>query len=434
MSKQLSVRLYGQPLGLLEQDQDNRMRFTYLPEAQRPLSLGMPVGQKEYDHHHCEAYFGGLLPESEHARKALGKRFGISPFNTFSLLQEIGYDCAGAVSLHEPDASVQPEEGFFLEGRPITDEELVDYIKELPQKPLFIGIDGLRLSLAGAQDKAAICLIDDQVTIPQHGCPTTHILKPAIEQFAETVQNEYFCMRLAKRLGLEVAQVEMRQAKGLPYLLVERYDREVEGDRIRRIHQEDFCQAMGVLTSKKYQNEGGPGLKAGFDLLRETTTPVVDRNRLAQVVVFNYLIGNNDAHGKNFSLLHSPAALFSYGIEGQGYDQAPWGPATRLAPLYDALSTRIYENLTKKMAMKIGSKYEVDYVEPRHWEQLCKEVGYSYRMIKETLFAQMDAILTAAQEEKERLKDSGFDTETVEAITQFLDKQCTRTLKRFQNQ
>jgi serine/threonine-protein kinase HipA len=96
----------------------------------------------------------------------------------------------------------------------------------------------------------------------------------------------------------------MRQAKNIPYLLVERYDREVEGDRIRRIHQEDFCQAMGILTSKKYQNEGGPGLKECFDILRETTTPVVDRNRLAQVVVFNYLIGNNDAHGKNFSLLH----------------------------------------------------------------------------------------------------------------------------------
>jgi len=412
-NKQLSVRLYGSPVGILEQDRHGQMHFTYLDTAAHPLSLSLPLSKKDYDNSDCVSFFGGLLPESDNARKLLGKKFGVSPNNTFSLLREIGQDCAGAISFHPTDESVRPHEDFDLEGRLLSDEELVTYIDELPAKPLFIGVDDLRLSLAGVQDKAAVCLIDGQIAIPQHGCPTTHILKPAIEHFAGTIENEYFCMKLAKRMGLSAADVEIRKAKDIQYLLVKRYDRIISGNQIRRIHQEDFCQALTVPTVHKYQNEGGPSFKQCFDLLRQTSTPVVDRTRLAQIMIFNYLIGNNDAHGKNFSLLYLP------------------NDTIQLAPLYDVLSTRIYGELTKKMAMKIGSTYDLDFVEPRHWQQLCQDIGYSYPLFRETLLSQIEAILKAAREERDFLQDSSCNMTVIDNIVPFIDKHCTRALKRF---
>ncbi len=416
MIKSLSVRLYGKSIGTLTQNRDGRLSYTYDNKALQPLSLSLPVQSEPFEHKRCEAYFGGLLPESDHARKVLAKRFGISPNNTFSLLQAIGYDCAGAVSLHNPDEPIIANDDFLLEGRLLKDNELEQYIKELPTKPLFIGVDELRLSLAGVQDKAAICLIDSKVHIPQNNCPTTHILKPAIEQFSSTVQNEYFCMRLAKRLSLEVANVEMRRAKETPFLLIERYDRQITEDRIRRIHQEDFCQALGVLTTNKYQNEGGPGLKDCFDLLRQTAAPVIDRNKLAKIVMFNFLVGNNDAHGKNFSLLHI------------GAEQV------QLAPLYDVLSTRIYEDLSKKMAMKIGSKYEIDYVQPRHWQKLCEDTGYSFPLYKETLLNMCEEMQKEVNVEAEFLRQTDFYTETTDTIVAFITRQCEKTINSFAKQ
>lgn len=413
---QLSVRLYGVPVGVLEQDLNGSMHFAYLDTAAHQLSISMPLSKREYDNDHCVAFFDGLLPESDAVRKLLGKKFGISPNNPFSLLREIGKDCAGAISFHPEDDPVSPHDDFALEGRTLSDKELVTYIQELPKKPLFIGVDGLRLSIAGVQDKAAVCLIDGKVAIPQHGCPTTHILKPAIESYGGTVENEYFCMKLAKRLGLPVADVEMRRAEDVPYLLVKRYDRIFSGNKVSRIHQEDFCQALSVATSHKYQNEGGPGFKQCFDLLRQTSTPVVDRTRLAQLMIFNYLIGNTDAHAKNFSLLHLP------------------NDTIELSPLYDALSTRIYEGLSKKMAMKVGSKYELDYVEPRHWHELCREIGYSYPLFKETLLSQIESIRVAAKQEVASLKTSSITIETINDIVSFIDRHCTRTVKRFSSQ
>jgi serine/threonine-protein kinase HipA len=412
-SKQLSVRLHGLPVGVLEQDLQGAMHFTYLETAAHALSISMPLTKNVYDNNHCVAFFGGLLPESDHVRKVLGKKFAVSPNNSFGLLREIGKDCAGAISFHPVDEPVLAHDDFALEGRVLSDEELVTYIQELPTKPLFIGVDGLRLSLAGIQDKAAICLIDEHIAIPQHGCPTTHILKPAIDRFAGTVENEYFCMTLAKRLGLPVAEVEMRRAKDISYLLVKRYDRTTLDNRIRRIHQEDFCQALCVRTSHKYQNEGGPGFKQCFDLLRLTSTPVIDRTRFAQFVIFNYLIGNNDAHAKNYSLLHLP------------------NDTIELAPLYDTLSTCIYKDLSKRMAMKISSKYELDRVDPRHWQELCQDIGYSYPLLKETLLSQTEGILETAKREFTILKESSIDLGSVNSIISLLEKHCTKILKRF---
>lgn len=410
---QLSIRLHGEPVGILEQTPTRKKAFTYNKNAFMSISTSMPIREEPYGEQPCEAYFGGLLPESDTAKQLIGKRYGVSPYNSFGLLRAIGYDCAGAISCHAIDDPVIHQRSVPLTGKIITKDELYERIKELPKKPLFMDIEGLRLSLAGVQDKAAICLIDNQIALPEDGCPTTHILKPASPHFDGIAENEYFVMKIAKRIGLSVPNVELRKIKDITFLLIERYDRHIKNNFIERIHQEDFCQASGVLTSRKYQNEGGPSLKDCFGLLNNTTQPAIDRNRLASAVIYNYLIGNMDAHGKNFSLLyHSTSSI-------------------RLAPFYDIVCTRVYEKLTIKMAMKIGSKYDADDVLPRHWKQLSEETNYRYLALANLIETLGNQIKQAALEEKKELKAKGVKHSIIDKIIDFAEKNIDQTLKRF---
>jgi serine/threonine-protein kinase HipA len=302
---------------------------------------------------------------------------------------------------------------FPLKGKILSDGELHEHIQELPKKPLFLGLEGLRLSLAGAQDKAAVCLIDNKIALPTNGCPTTHILKPEIKGYEGIVQNEYLCLKIAQRIGLTVPEVEIRWAQNIPYLLIERYDRLIEKNKISRIHQEDFCQALGFVTAKKYQNDGGPSFQNCFNLLHDTSQPVKDRNALAKLIVFNYLIGNMDAHGKNFSLLH--------------YDQNNVG----IAPVYDVLCTRVYDNLAKNMAMKIGGYYEYDKIYPRHWERESKDIAYSYPALRELIYKQSANILEAAEIERTQMLAANLFHPLVDEIIEFFNNHINKTSKRF---
>jgi serine/threonine-protein kinase HipA len=415
--KTLVVCLYGQRLGLLQQTPTGKMVFTYDDGTTARLSLGMPLRTEPYDEIHTEAYFGGLLPESDMARLAIGKRYGINHNNTFSLLKAIGYDCAGAVSLHLPDADLPrvAQDTFPLTGKVLSERALHRHILELPRKPLFLGVEDLRLSLAGAQDKAAVCLINNSVSLPTDGCPTSHILKPMVQGLEGMVHNEYFCLKLAERLGLTVPKAEIRWAQETPYLLIERYDRIVSNDTVQRIHQEDFCQALGIVSAHKYQREGGPDFKACFDLLRETTQPAKDRNALAKRVVFNYLIGNMDAHGKNFSLLHQKDST------------------TTLAPVYDVVCTRIYPDLTRKMAMKIGGYYEADTIMPRHWQRLCQDTGYAYPALRTLIQTMSHNLVEAATSEKAKLQECGWFHPVIDPMLQFFESQCHQITRRFES-
>ena len=188
---------------------------------------------------------------------------------------------------------------------------------------------------------------------------------PGERRRVTSVPTVTFCMALAKAMGLPTAKADMIAVADRRVLLVTRYER-FEGDDGKpvRIHQEDFCQALGVVPEMKYQNEGGPNLKACFDLLRKVTRPhAPEVLRLLDAVVFNALIGNHDAHAKNFSLLYAGSTL-------------------TMAPLYDLLSTAVYENLTLNMAMKLGSKYKFTQVEARHWEQFAEAAGLSKAQTK----------------------------------------------------
>lgn len=411
---QLSIRLHGEPVGVLEQTSTGKKSFTYDKNAFMAISMSIPIREESYSEEICEAYFGGLLPESDTAKQLIGRRYGISPTNSFSLLRAIGYDCAGAISCHAIDDPVEIQRSVPLTGKIITEDELYTHIKELPKKPLFMDVEGLRLSLAGVQDKAAICLIDNQIALPEGGCPTTHILKPASTHFDGIAENEYFIMKIAKRIGLSVPEVQLKKIKDVTFLLIERYDRQIKNNSIERIHQEDFCQALGVLTSRKYQNEGGPGFEDCFDLLNNVTQPAIDRNRLATAVVFNYLIGNMDAHGKNFSLLHNSTS------------------SIRLAPFYDIVCTRAYQNLTSKMAMKIDSKYDADLVLPRHWEQLSENINYRYLALANLIETLGNQIKQAAIDEKNELAIKGIDHPIIDKVISFVESNINQTLRRFE--
>lgn len=380
----LSVRLHGKHVGILEQTPTGKMIFSYDKNASEPISMCMPVRAEPYTELPSEAFFGGLLPENENVKKIIGKRFHVSPNNHFSLLKAIGYDCAGAISFHEIEEPEILDDSLKLTTKEIKDEELYQHIINLPKEPLFLGVKDLRLSLAGAHDKAAVCMIDNKILLPENRCPTTHILKPAIAEFPSAIENEYLCLKLAHLLGFSVPAVQMRRIKDVSFLLIERYDRAINGNHIKRIHQEDFCQALGIPSLKKYQNEGGPGFKDCFKLLNTTTYPIESRNAFSDIMLYNFLILNMDAHGKNFSLLYKEKAVL-------------------LAPFYDILCTVVYEALTKKMSMRIGKEYYFDRVFPRHWEQLCKDIHYSYPALKKSIQRIGESILKIVKFEKDKI-------------------------------
>lgn len=247
-------------------------------------------------------------------------------------------------------------------------------VDDLPRRPLLAGERGVRLSLAGAQLKLALCKAGDGWLLPAPGAASTHILKPAIRDLAGSIENEAFCMTLAARcnLGVPVCWIERE-----PHLyVVERYDRvrDPATGRVRRLHQEDFCQALGVPSSRKYEAEGGPSLKDCFDLVRRVSSdPTGDLLRLLDWVIFNFLIGNHDAHAKNLSLLYR---------NGQ----------TRLAPFYDLLSTAAYPNLSEKFAMRIGGAESVRYMAMRHWWAFAGNCGLAPAFVAHRINLQINKI------------------------------------------
>jgi serine/threonine-protein kinase HipA len=348
---------------------DERRRFVFEYDAgwlgQKgaiPLSLSLPIRREPYIDDSARPFFANLLPESE-IRKVIARQLRISEENDFAILREIGGECAGAVSVLPEDSFPQENPGY----RELDEEELHRIIAELPRRPFLVGEKGVRLSLAGAQNKLPIYMEGNRIFIATGNAPSTHILKPLIQGLAETVENEAFCMMLASRMSLSVPKVTIRPGRDRLYI-VERFDREREKDgKILRLHQEDFCQALGVLPDQKYEGEGGPSLARCFGLLKEkSTSPAADQKALLSWVIFNFLIGNADAHAKNLAILYTVR-----------------GP--RLAPFYDLICTRVYPDLTDRMAMRIGGENRPDWIQSRHWERFSAEINVKPRLVLQTL-------------------------------------------------
>ena len=369
------------------------------------LSQSLPLQVEAFDDRVCRPFFAGLLPEGE-LRRRIAQQCQLSQANDFSLLAAIGGDCAGAVSLTPEDQAPEPAEVEWLEPT-----QLITLLAELPHRPMLAQREGLRLSLAGAQDKLPVVVEGQRFGLPKGSAASTHILKPAIAAVDDSVTNEAFCMALAKRMKLRVADTQILMAADQRVLLVGRYDRYRADDGAwSRLHQEDFCQALAVLPDLKYQNEGGPDLQACFSLLRRATRPSAPEViRLLDAVIFNALIGNHDAHAKNFSILYQQQR----GI---------------LAPLYDLLCTAVYPTLTDKMAMKVGSKYRLSEVQVRHWEQLAKGAGLSGAQTKKRVAGIAKQLPSCARGLQTEALYSGQPL--VERIISLIEQRCALTLKR----
>jgi serine/threonine-protein kinase HipA len=395
MKSALSVWWDDAIAGELRLNEHGDISFVYnadwVADSARPaLSVSLPKRTEPFGRRECRPFFDGLLPE-ESALENVARALGISKGNDFALLKALGGDVAGALTLW-PAEETPLKYDEKTQTKPLTDVALVKLLETLPKRPLLAGEEGLRLSLAGAQTKLPVVLVGERIALPVPGQPTTHILKPPIKRFAATTENESFAMQLAADLGLYVAPVEVRVTNGKPYLLVTRYDRTTDADgRVRRLHQEDFCQALGIPPERKYAAEGGPTFRTGFELLRTAASrPAIEVLRLLDAAIFNFIIGNADAHGKNFSLL--------YGNDG-----------TTLAPLYDLLCTVAYPDLSAKSAMKIGGASTINDLTPRTWQKFAEETKLGAAFVRRRVKELTDASKNQAARTAKTIAKSGLD-------------------------
>ncbi len=378
--KRLIVYLNRDTVGMLTQDDSGLLGFHYEPEwlqksDARPLSRSLPLRKEPFHGKHARPFFAGILPE-EGPRQQIASILGLSERNDFAILERIGGECAGAVSLL-PEGAPLPEAGEQRKQQ-LSELQLQEIVAELPRCPLLAGREGVRLSLAGAQGKLPVVIEGNDIFLPLGNTPSTHIIKPEPDSFPGLAAAEVLCMKLAKAVGLAVPEVYRWLIGNKPCLVIQRYDRTVGPDgAVRRIHQEDFCQAMGFPPERKYQQEGGPLLRDCIAMLRDwSTAPVLDIRDFLDAVIFNMLIGNADAHGKNYALLYRRGER-------------------RLAPFYDLVCTLVWPELSKVPAMKVGQSDSMDDITPARWQKMTRESRLGWPMVRERLADLCRALQTA---------------------------------------
>lgn len=317
-----------------------------------PISLTMPLDSVEIEPALFAPWAANLLPEAAQLN-AVGRHLGVAPGDVIGLLAEIGRDTAGALSFGAAGRT-SPDQW-----RPVGDEAALErIIEELPRKPFLAGEDGVSMSLAGVQTKIAVAVdASGALHIPLDGSPSTHILKPDADRLWGSVENEAFCLTLARRCGLSVPALTTGVAGRRRYLLIARYDRRREGERWRRLHQEDFCQALGKPPSAKYERNQtgvrGPTLAEMIALTRRRMS-AADVLALLDIAMFNIIACNTDAHAKNYSLLLSARAA-------------------SLAPAYDIMCAEPYEGITRNLAQTIAGKNRGEHIRRRHWESFFRD-------------------------------------------------------------
>jgi len=333
--------------------------FTYAPEwlstrGAFPVSLLMPLSPRRVPPRLFLPWAANLLPESSQLR-AIGLQLGAAPEDVIGILSELGRDTAGALSIGKPGTT------STADWKPIRSEtDLEKILAELPSKPFLVGEDGVSMSLAGVQSKLGVAIdAKGRICIPINGAPSTWILKPDSERLYGGVQNEALCLVLAKRLGLNAPEVTTGTAGKRTYLMVKRYDRVEQQGRWRRLHQEDFCQALGKPPSAKYESNQtgirGPTLAEMFAVTRNAMQ-APDIVNLLDYVIFNVIACNTDAHAKNYSMM----------ISGRGF---------RLAPIYDVMCALAWDHVTRNMAQKIAGKSRGEHLKRRHWQRFAADVG-----------------------------------------------------------
>jgi len=379
----LNVYLNGRVVGRLRRESSGAIDFQYDPtwlgwENAIPVSVSLPLREDRYLGDPVLAVFENLLPDSEDIRRRLAERSKADGSDAYNLLTAVGRDCVGALQFL-PDGVAAGQAGA-IDARPISDNEVAKIVSDLARSPLGVGEDQeFRISLAGAQEKTALLYWDGKWQIPHGTTATTHILKPQIDrlpngiELSNSVENEHFCLELVAEFGLPVAKSQIIDFAGKRVLSVERFDRTRTRDgRLLRVPQEDCCQALSVPPSRKYESDGGPGVRAIYDLLKGSDVPDEDHKTLFKAQIVFWLLGATDGHAKNFSIRLAPGGGF------------------RLTPLYDIVSTQpsldakqISQN-QMKLAMAVGTNrhYVVHTILGRHFKQTADACGLPANTLK----------------------------------------------------
>lgn len=407
--KTLAVLLYGKPIGTLHCDRNARLRFVYAEKERTardavPLSLSLPLAKREHDHAAVDAFLWGLLPDNERVLERWAQQFQVSARNPFALLAHVGEDCAGAVQIVPPDRVSELQTPGPVQVKWLTKQKVGERLRALraDETAWRRSDDEGQFSLAGAQPKTALFHHKGRWGVPIGKTPTTHILKPPSALLDGQIEDEHFCLRLARALGLPTAESRIERFGDEVAIVIERYDRvpltasmaarmAAQTQPILRLHQEDMCQALGVRPQSKYQNEGGPLPEQIVELLHaHSDRPREDVQAFADALLYNWLVAGPDGHAKNYSLLHGA------------------GGRVRLAPFYDIASALPYPELNTprlKLAMKIGGHYRLREVGTRELRKLARGI----RLDPEALIARAAELCAA-----------------LPAAAQTLHEQCTR--------
>lgn len=396
----LNVFLNSRLVGRLQRQSSGAIDFQYDRnwldwEHASPVSLSLPLREDRFIGDPVIAVFDNLLPDNDQIRRRLAERVGAAGKDAYSLLAAVGRDCVGALQFL-PDGE-EPDPAGGISARPLSDTEIAGILGDLKRTPLGVDESGeFRISLAGAQEKTALLYWQDKWQMPHGTTATTHILKPEIGKLpngidlTQSIENEHLCMRLMSAFGLPAAKTQMLEFSGKRALVVERFDRHrTSGGRLLRLPQEDCCQALSVPPTRKYESEGGPGIRQVLDLLKASDEPDKDQRLLLKAQIVFWLLGATDGHAKNFSIYLFPGGRF------------------HLTPLYDVMSAQpnvdagqIQRN-RMKFAMAVGDRrnYGVNSIMPRHFRQTavrCSLSGEFAQGILDDIFAGAESAIDAA--------------------------------------
>lgn len=398
-------------VGTLAQPEDDRWFFAYSERWRSegfPISLSLPFDE-DWKPNAAQNFFSNLLPEAE-LRRLVCLKLGISESNDFQLLAAIGGDCAGALSVFPTPRSHRTKSEY----RPITAAQLVKFAAGPGALAGVDGKNGLRLSLAGAQDKVPVYVDGDKLFLPVGAAPSSHILKFESRRFKHLPANEVLMAMLAKKLGLRTAPTQLLRSGKNTLCLIERFDRAKLGSKLERLHQEDFCQATGQPPSQKYEREGGPPFSQLVELTRRNSTePLRDVEQLLRWLTFNVICFNADAHAKNVSLLYSERSN-----------------QKELAPFYDLICTRAYPGLSTDLAMSVGGESDPTRLHLRHWVALANSVDMKGPALIDIAKEIAEQLLDAIREVKKAFRDQFGTSPALEMVLPLLPSQAKKLIRQ----
>ncbi len=365
----MTILLNGRTVGSLHMERSGAISMVYDDdwlewEHAVPVSLSLPLRERAHVGATVISYLDNLLPDNPAIRDRIAAKVGAKGTHPFHLLEKIGRDCVGALQFLAAGNDAGEGEPGEIEAIPVTDQEVASTLRNLASAPL--GVDketDFRISIAGVQEKTALLHMDGKWFRPIGATPTSHILKTQLGQLPNglnlplSVENEYFCLRFCAAMGAQVAHAEIVDFEDIRVLAVERFDRRSTNKRLFRIPQEDFCQALGYPPSLKYQSDGGPGVRAGLELLVASDQTTRDQVAFLHAQILFWLLGATDGHAKNFSIELKPGGGF------------------QMTPLYDVLSAQVpvdegqIRYAQYRLAMSLGRRnhYRVNKVIARHF-------------------------------------------------------------------